>query len=128
MNDEATAIAQIRQAEEAIAAAHLTLDLATIDRLLHADYVIVQPDGQHETKAHTLASLRSGARHWEIAQSDELVVRLHASTAIVTGRWHGRGRNGTVHFDYYARFLSVWVEERDEWRNVAYMATEIPPA
>ena len=35
----------IAQAERAIAEAHLTLDLDVIDRLIHADYVIVQPGG-----------------------------------------------------------------------------------
>ena len=119
-NDRAAVI----QAEQALAAAHLTLDIATIDRLLHPTYVIVQPGGAHENKAQTLASFLSGDRHWELAESDDLEVRLYGDTAVVTGRWRGRGRNGAVHFDYQARFLSTWVRESGEWRNVAYMATE----
>jgi ketosteroid isomerase-like protein len=113
------------RAEQALAAAHLTLDLTTIDRLLHPDYVIVQPGGAHENKAQTLASLTTGDRHWDLAESDELAVRLYGDTAVVTGRWRGRGRNGAQHFDYQARFLSAWVREGGEWRNVAYMATEV---
>lgn len=113
------------QAEQALAAAHLTLNLATIDRLLHPDYVIVQPDGTIETKADTLASLQTGDRYWDLAESDELIVHLHGDTAIVTGRWRGCGRNGAVTFDYQARFLSTWVRTVDGWRNVAYMATEL---
>ncbi len=115
----------IIQAEQALAAAHLTLDLATLDCLLHPNYVIVQPDGTIETKADTLASLQTGDRHWELAESDELIVHLHGDTAVVTGRWRGRGRNGAVIFDYQARFLSTWVQSAKGWRNVAYMATEI---
>lgn len=113
------------QAEQALAAAYLTLNLATIDRLLHPDYVTVQPDGTIETKAETLASLQTGDRRWELAESDELVVRLHGDTAVVTGRWRGRGSNGAVTFDYQARFLSTWVRTIAGWRNVAYMATEL---
>ncbi len=113
------------QAEQALAAAHLTLDLVTIDSLLHPDYVIVQPDGTIETKAATLASLQTGNRHWALAESDELIVHLHGDTAIVTGRWRGRGRNGAITFDYQARFLSTWVRTVAGWRNVAYMATEL---
>ena len=120
-NDHTTVI----QAEQALAAAHLTLDLATLDRLLHPDYVIVQPDGTIETKSATLVSLQTGDRHWDLAESDELIVHLHGDTAVVTGRWRGRGRNGTIHFDYHARFLSTWVRTAEGWRNVAYMATEI---
>jgi hypothetical protein len=103
----------------------LTLDIATIDRLLHPNYLIVQPDGVQETKAQTLASLQSGNRHWDVAESDELAVRLYGNTAVVTGRWRGRGHNGAIPFDYRARFLSIWVCEGGAWHNVAYMATEL---
>ena len=117
--------AAIIAAEEALAAAHLTLDRATLDRLLHPDYVIVQPGGTIEDKAQTLASFATGDRHWEIAECDDMRVRIHGDTAIVTGRWRGQGRNGAVQFDYQARFLSTWVWEAGAWRNIAYMATEI---
>ncbi|MEZ4864424.1 MAG: nuclear transport factor 2 family protein [Caldilineaceae bacterium] len=125
MSDQANAIATIIQAEAALAAAHLTLDLATFDRLLHPDYVIIQPGGARETKAETLASLATGNRRWELAASDELNVQLYGNSALVTGQWRGKGRNGTEHFDYRARFLSVWVREDGAWRNVAYMATAV---
>lgn len=120
-----TDAAAVSQAEQALAAAHLTLDLVTIDRLLHPNYVIVQPGGIHETKMQTLASLQSGDRHWDLAESNELEVRLYGDSAVVTGRWRGQGCNGADRFDYRARFLSMWVREAGEWRNVAYMATEV---
>ena len=44
-------------AERDLADAHLHLDLAAFDRLLHPDYVIIQPDGRVEDKATTLTSL-----------------------------------------------------------------------
>jgi ketosteroid isomerase-like protein len=121
-------VATILAAEEALAAAHLTLDLATIDRLLHPAYIIVQPGGIIEDKAQTLASFTTGDRYWDLAQSDEMTVRLFGDTAIVTGRWRGRGQNGAEKFDYQARFLSTWLREDGTWRNIAYMATEISDA
>lgn len=125
MNNPTIDTVAIIEAEQALAAAHLTLDIATIDRLLHPNYVIVQPGGVHENKAQTLASLTTGDRYWDLAESDDLEVRLYGDTAVVTGRWRGCGRNGNVQFDYCARFLSTWVREAAEWRNVAYMATEV---
>lgn len=125
MNTPANDIETIIQAEQALAAAHLTLDIATIDLLLHPNYVIIQPSGVHENKAQTLASLQSEDRHWELAESDDMAVRLYGDSAVVTGRWRGRGRNGNEHFDYRAHFLSMWVREEGQWRNVAYMATEL---
>jgi len=118
----------VAAAECELAAAHLTLDLDVIDRLIHPDYVIVQPGGVIETKADVLASYRSGTRHWEAVRVDELDIRLYQDTAVVVGRWLASGRNGLVSFDYQARFLSVWVRLGGQWQNLAYQATEIAHA
>ena len=115
----------IIEAEEHLAAASLNLDLSVFDQLLHPDYVIVQPGGIVENKAETMASLASDTRHWQVARSDEMEVRVYGDTAVVTGRWTGKGQNGDEPFDYQARFLSVWVKEAGQWRNVAYQSTPI---
>lgn len=116
----------VAAAEHALAAAHLGPDLAVIDQLIHADYIIVQPGGAIETKADVLASYRTGTRHWDRAAVDTLAIRLHADTAIVTGIWRASGRNGPEAFDYQARFLSVWIKDDGRWQNIAYQSTEIP--
>lgn len=112
-------------AERALAAAHLRLDLEVFDRLLHPDYRIIQPGGRVEDKAATIASLRSGERRWEVAHADAFDVRVYGNTAVVVGRWRGKGVNAGTPFDYSARFLSVWVKEADCWRNVAAQSTSI---
>ena len=116
----------IIQAEERLAGASLHLDLAVFEELLHPDYVIVQPGGLVEGKVETLASLASDRRHWQVARSDEMDVRVYGDTAVVIGRWTGKGQNGEQPFDYQARFLSVWVKDGPVWRNVAFQSTPIP--
>ena len=120
-------IAAVIRAEERLAQAHMDMDLATIADLLHPDYVILQPDGRTETRQAVLDSYRSGDRHWDLAQVDEMAVRLIGETAVVTGRWRAAGQNGAKAFDYAARFLSVWVRGNEGWRNAAYQSVEIPP-
>jgi ketosteroid isomerase-like protein len=119
------AIAAVIQAEQELAEAHRNLNLAVFERLLHPDYALIQPGGRIEGKAETIASLQTGGRHWEIARSDQLDVRLYGDTAVVIGRWRGKGRNGDQSFDYTARFLSVWVREHGRWRNVTAQSTEL---
>lgn len=113
-------------AERELAAAHPTLDRAVLDRLLHRDYVIIQPDGSIETKAEIIESFATGDRRWDMAAVDQLDLRLYAGAAVVVGRWRAAGRNGDVRFDYAARFLSLWMNEDGRWQNVAYQSTEIP--
>jgi ketosteroid isomerase-like protein len=118
-------IQAVLQAERDLAEAHLRLDLPRFDELLHPDYVIIQPGGKVEDKAETLASLQTGTRLWEIARSDEMDVQIYGETAVVVGRWRGKGQNGDISFEYSARFLSVWIYEEGMWRNVAAQSTEI---
>jgi hypothetical protein len=87
--------------------------------------MILQPGGRVEGKQETLASLRGGQRSWKVAQSDQLEVRFADQTAVVTGRWRGKGLNQGQPFDYAARFLSIWVIEDGRWLNIAYSATPI---
>ena len=112
--------------ENAIAAAHLTLDLGTIERLYHPEFVIAQPDGTTEGRDEVLASYRSGERHWDYAEVDQLDVRVAGGTGIVIGRWRARGTNRGQAFHYAARFLSVWMHDGHAWRNLAYQSVEIP--
>lgn len=119
-------VEQVKAAEAQLADAHVRLDIDLIDSLLHPDYVIVQPDGMVETKRQVLASYRSGTRHWDSAKSDQLDVRVYGNMAIVIGRWQAKGRNGSVDFDYAARFLSVWIKQGGRWLNLSSQSTEIP--
>lgn len=112
-------------AEQRLAAAHLTLDLATIAALLHDDYVIVQPGGRIETKADVLASYAAGDRHWDSAAVERLDVKLYGDVARVVGVWRASGSNAGMTFDYQARFVSIWVKQADRWQNLSYASAEM---
>ena len=118
--------AQLMQAEQQLAQAHVDLDLDTIAALLHRDYVIVQQDSRVETREMILASYRSGDRFWESASVDQLDVRLYGTAALVIGRWQAKGTNAGTQFDYAARFLSMWIKEDGRWQNVSNQSAEIP--
>ncbi|MDQ3693343.1 MAG: nuclear transport factor 2 family protein [Chloroflexota bacterium] len=124
--DDAIEMRAVADAERELAAAHLTLDLAVLDRLFHHDYVIVQSDGGTETKAEILASFQTGERRWDLAEVDQLDIRDYGAAAVVIGRWRATGHNRQTPFDYAARFLSLWVKDDSRWQNVAYQSTEIP--
>jgi ketosteroid isomerase-like protein len=116
---------QVIQAEKLLAAAHVTLDLAVIAELLHEDYVIVQPGGRIETKNDVLASYASGVRHWKAARVESLDVKVYGEMARVVGVWKAKGTNAGMPFDYQARFISIWIKVRNEWKNISYASAEI---
>jgi ketosteroid isomerase-like protein len=122
---EQTTLQEVLNAEAAWAEAYRNLDLDCIDQLMADDYTIIQPGGTVLGKAETMASLRSDQRHWELAASDEHNVRIYGDTAVVIGRWRGRGVNHGQAFDYAARYLCVWVKRDGRWQMVADQSTEI---
>jgi ketosteroid isomerase-like protein len=110
--------------EERLAAAHLDLDLTIIARLLHDDYLIMQPDGSTETKQEVLASYASGERHWGAAKVSDLDVSVYGKMARVVGVWSAQGTNRGQPFDYRARFVSIWIDEGQGWQNITYFSVE----
>jgi ketosteroid isomerase-like protein len=118
-------IERIIQAEKTLAQTHLTLDIETISSLLHEDYVIVQPGGKIETKADVLASYKTGNRHWDMAQVDQLDVKVYGTMGRVLGVWRAAGINNGQPFDYQARFISIWIKEDGVWKNISYSSAEM---
>lgn len=118
---------RVLEAEQQLASAHATHDLRRIAMLLHDDYRILQPNGTIETKADVLASYADDDRYWDRAEVANLTVTLHGPVAQVVGLWRASGSNAGTAFDYRARFLSTWLKEGDEWRNLSYTSVELPP-
>ncbi len=116
---------QVIDAEHRLAAAHLTLDLDVIEGLLHDDYLILQLGGRVETKSDVLDAYRSGERHWDHAAVEALSVDIYGSMARVVGVWTSSGANAGFAFDYQARFISIWVSQAGEWKNLSYASAEI---
>jgi ketosteroid isomerase-like protein len=125
MLPDQTAVTEVLAAEQRWAEAFRTLDFAILDELMADEYTIIQPGGVTAGKAETLDSLRSERRHWQVAKSDQHEIRLYGETAVVIGRWIGKGVNHDIPFDYQARYLCVWVKRSGRWQMVADQSSEI---
>jgi ketosteroid isomerase-like protein len=115
----------IIDAERTLANAHISMDINAIDSLLHAKYIILQPGGKIESKADVIDSYKTGHRHWEQAKVDDLNVKIFGQVARVTGLWQATGTNNDVPFDYEARFISIWIKEKNGWQNISYTSYEV---
>jgi ketosteroid isomerase-like protein len=114
----------IRALEKQWNDARVRADVATLDRLLGADWTVVHGDGSINTKAEYLADLKSGARKFSAdVKEDELSVRVVGDTAIAAGlsdsklTFHGKPSGGPL------RFTRVYVNRDGRWIMVASHAT-----
>ncbi len=120
-----------RSVEEVIAAerrwvqAHRDLDLEALEDMLDEDYVQIRADGSVIGKQEALESYRSGKRRWDHAESDQYRVTVIGNSAILVGRWIGRGENDGTPFDYAARFMAFYVNRDGRWLLVADQSTPL---
>ena len=120
-----------RSVEEVIAAerrwvqAHRDLDLEALEDMLDDDYVQIRADGSVIGKQEALESYRSGKRGWDHADSDQYHVIILGNSAILVGRWIGRGENEGEPFDYTARFMAIYSKRDETWRLVADQSTRL---
>ena len=119
MVDESEVITEVLVVEREWVAAHRTLDVDVLSRILSESYRQIKPDGSVIGRNELLNSYRFGERTWDIAKGEDYEVRILGEVALVIGRWTGRGVNSGQRFDYSARFLAVYQKVEGDWKLVS---------
>jgi len=93
-------------------------DLATMDRLLAEDFVLVSGRGRSQTKADLLKESSSGAYVYEHQEDTNQTVRVWGDTAVITALLWVKGTAGGKAFDYKVWFSDVYVRNANGWKYV----------
>lgn len=93
-------------------------DFATIDRIQHADMVLVLGDGRVLTKADHVQAARDETVVYEIQDEEPgtQVVRVHGDTAVVTAQLRLKGTTGGAPFDRRVWFSDTYVRTPEGWK------------
>lgn len=116
---------QVLAADDARFAALLAGDVARLEQLLDPGCTYTHNSGLFEGREAYLERIRAGRVRYLSMQRHDVAVRLYGPTAVVTGYVIAQSRtfpDGVLH-DRDTHFLAVWVEDRDQWRMVAYAST-----
>jgi ketosteroid isomerase-like protein len=97
-------------------AAVLKKDIAEIDRLLPADFVLVNGKGRVHSKADLLDEARDPDVVYERQEDSEQTVRVWGDTAIVTALLHAKGTDKGKPFEYRLWFSDVYLRTPAGWR------------
>ena len=100
-------------------------DTAALDRILAADCVFTNFEGQIETKAQRLAAVKSGERKLESATLSEMKVRILGDVAIVHGlstvKSSLKGKDTSGRY----RWTDVFAKRGGRWQAVATQSTKV---
>jgi ketosteroid isomerase-like protein len=104
-------------------------DAAAIERMMHADYVYVAPNGAVMSRDAILGIIRDPSYAiTDGGHSEVIVTLLGADVAIVRHHWRGRGRLRGQEFDDDHRCVMIWHRVAGEWSLRFEQASPVAPA
>lgn len=107
--------------------AQLKNDGEWFERMLAADYLAVLTDGSTLTKTRAVQELRLREITWDFVRAEDAHVRVYGDTAVVTGRFLGKGKYKGQPMKEDQRFTSVWIKRNGRWQAIAEHFTSMPP-
>ena len=116
---------EIRQVEIEWGDAFERHDIATLDRLMGDEYFLTDPLGNVMSKAETLAAIQRNEVLFQSTASDNVNVRVHGDTALVTGRATFRGRYKGWPMKGQFQYTDVLVKRSGSWKAVASHITAL---
>jgi ketosteroid isomerase-like protein len=90
-----------------------------LSSLLAEDFVITIEDGSTFSKTGYISHSAEPSVHVEVAELSDLKVRMHGTTAVVTGAYHERGESKGKRYEYRDRLTDVWMKIAGKWQVVA---------
>jgi ketosteroid isomerase-like protein len=96
-------------------------DLKTLEEMLDAGFVCIDPEGRLRTKSEVLAYIQAVSSLQ--FQLDAMDVRLHGDTAIVTGLYRMKGVDRGIPFAGQGRFVDTWLYKNGRWVAIAGLST-----
>ena len=104
-------------------------DVATMDRILGDDFVLVTGLGKTYSKRDLLEEARSERMQYERQEDSQQKVRVWGDTAVVTALLWAKGTQDGKPFDYKLWFSDIYLKTEKGWRYVfAQASTRIPEA
>ena len=95
-------------------------DFNTLNSVLADQFVLVTEEGRSQSKTELLAYLQSlDALHYVI---QDMLVRVHGDTAIVTGRFQMSGVQRGKPFAHQGRFVDTCLNSNGRWMFIASLS------
>ena len=113
-SDESTVAALDTEYQEAVK----NNDVATMDRILADDFVLVTGNGKIYTKADLLNEAAQENVIYEHQEDSNRTVRIWDNTAVVTALLWAKGTDRGKQFDYRVWFSDTYVRMATGWRYV----------
>ena len=114
--DRARDRAYIRQSESDWAESVVTNDVSVLERILADDFVGVEVDGSHYSKAEAIKIYRTQPSEFVFNHLIEVEIRFYGDTAVAQGSEGWKKKDGTP--GKYV-WTDTWIKRAGKWQAVA---------
>lgn len=115
---------ELLKVERDFAAAVLSNDVDVIGKFLTDDWAIVDADGGVIDKARFLGAIKSGTLVHEEMELDDMTVRAHGDSAVVTTITSTKGKFAGREFATQERATDFFVKRNGRWQCVFSQLTK----
>lgn len=116
---EESEAAKIRALELQLTDSYTQRQIEQLASLLDEDFVITFEDGSTLSKTGYVSFMASPSDHIETAEMNDMKIRVHRTTAVVTGTYHEKGDTKGQAYDYHDRFTDIWIKKNGKWKLAA---------
>src|SRR5215813_13449936 len=103
----------------------LKSDVAALEKLYDDGLVYTHSTGGVDNKSVYVGNIKSGATKYQSMKRDDIKVSVYGNTALVTCHWEVHVMSRGNQIDTNARYLHVYVKQKDVWKMVAHRSTRI---
>jgi ketosteroid isomerase-like protein len=116
MDDHASDRAYIRQAESDWAESVVSNDVGVLERILADDFLGVDIDGSHYSKADAIKDFRTKPSEFVSNHLNEIEIRFYGDVAVAQGNESWKKKDGTP-----GKFVwtDTWIRRNGKWQIVA---------
>ncbi|MBK9016377.1 MAG: nuclear transport factor 2 family protein [Saprospiraceae bacterium] len=102
-----------------------TKNLAFLRNVLADDLTYVHSNGLLENKEQHLANISSGKLVYSTMLPEEIKVRVHGKSAVITGIVKVTGILNEKPFDIRLRYTDFYIKEKGKWRLTAWQSLRL---
>jgi ketosteroid isomerase-like protein len=100
-------------------------DVAALEKLYDDGLIYTHSNGSVDNKSVYIGNIKSGATKYQSMKRNDIKVNVYGNSALVSCHWevHVLARGNQI--DTIARYLHVYVKQKDGWKMVAHQSTRI---
>jgi ketosteroid isomerase-like protein len=100
-------------------------DVAALEKIYDDGLTYTHSSGAVDNKSVYVGNIKSGVTKYQSMKRDDIKVSVYGNAALVTCHWEVHVLNRGNKIDTNARYIHVYVKQKDGWKMVAHQSTRI---